>query len=491
MVALVGANGAGKTTLLKTISGLVHAALGHGGAGRQAALGALVGRARAARASRTFPKAVRSSATSPSPRTSRSARTRNSGTISKEELTRARGRGLPHLPDPQGARTAARRRPVGRPAADARDRPRADAQAEAAAARRAVARALADAGHRNLPRPRDAARNRLFDSALRAERALEPRDRRSRLRDRNRQDRARRHRRRTARQFRHHGALSRRRDVERSISRTIRPRTNSPANCASIVGMPPPSVCVDPLARAARRRSALSTMQPASARAAFRPAAACRSSCCTAAAAMPKRSRATSSRSAHEFDARAIDYYGHGLTGLERAARHDGCLRQAPHRLHGCGRHRARASDRRVARRFDRGVDGDRTSRARRQNHLHASARTSRFRPTKRRRSKTDAGLGEFRRLTKQFVANPTRENVHARLRWLFHKPERDITEELIDLRWALYQHSVGKAGNAADERESRAPADARESRAHHGADAVSVDRPQSVAASRDCAKRR
>ena len=36
---------------------------------------------------------------------------------------------------------------------------------------------------------------------------------------------------------------------------------------------------------------------------------------------------------------------------------------------------------------------------------------------------------------------------MHARLKWLFHKPERDITEELIDLRWALYQLSVKKAG--------------------------------------------
>ncbi len=67
---------------------------------------------------------------------------------------------------------------------------------------------------------------------------------------------------------------------------------------------------------------------------------------------------------------------------------------------------------------------------------------------------KTDAGLGEFRRLTKQFVANPTRENVRERLGWLFTKPERDITEELIDLRWALYQLSVGKAGNTAEGRD-------------------------------------
>ncbi len=58
------------------------------------------------------------------------------------------------------------------------------------------------------------ARNRRLDSALRAKRALEPGDRRSRLRDRNRQDRARRQRRRLAGQLRHHGALPRRRHVE-------------------------------------------------------------------------------------------------------------------------------------------------------------------------------------------------------------------------------------------------------------------------------------
>jgi pimeloyl-ACP methyl ester carboxylesterase len=57
---------------------------------------------------------------------------------------------------------------------------------------------------------------------------------------------------------------------------------------------------------------------------------------------------------------------------------------------------------------------------------------------------KTTAGLAELERLSKQFIENPTRENVHARLRWLFHKPERDITPELVDLRWALYQRALG-----------------------------------------------
>jgi 2-hydroxy-6-oxonona-2,4-dienedioate hydrolase len=65
-------------------------------------------------------------------------------------------------------------------------------------------------------------------------------------------------------------------------------------------------------------------------------------------------------------------------------------------------------------------------------------------------KAKTQAGLSELKRLTEQFQENPTRENVHARLKWLFHKPERDITDELIDLRWNLYQQSVGKAGSLA-----------------------------------------
>jgi 2-hydroxy-6-oxonona-2,4-dienedioate hydrolase len=38
------------------------------------------------------------------------------------------------------------------------------------------------------------------------------------------------------------------------------------------------------------------------------------------------------------------------------------------------------------------------------------------------------------------FLANPSRETVRQRLAWLFHKPERDITEELVDTRWAFYQ---------------------------------------------------
>jgi 2-hydroxy-6-oxonona-2,4-dienedioate hydrolase len=72
--------------------------------------------------------------------------------------------------------------------------------------------------------------------------------------------------------------------------------------------------------------------------------------------------------------------------------------------------------------------------------------------------AKTAAGMAELKRLSMQFVDDPTRENVHKRLRWLFHKPDREITPELVDLRWALYQKrlnmptSAVTIGSSADE---------------------------------------
>jgi pimeloyl-ACP methyl ester carboxylesterase len=64
--------------------------------------------------------------------------------------------------------------------------------------------------------------------------------------------------------------------------------------------------------------------------------------------------------------------------------------------------------------------------------------------------ARTEIGRSELSRLTKQFNADPTRENVRARVSWLFHKPERDVTEELVDLRWALYRReAAGVRGHA------------------------------------------
>jgi 2-hydroxy-6-oxonona-2,4-dienedioate hydrolase len=58
--------------------------------------------------------------------------------------------------------------------------------------------------------------------------------------------------------------------------------------------------------------------------------------------------------------------------------------------------------------------------------------------------ARTAAGRDELMRLTKQFNANPSRDNVRARLNWLFRNPERDVTDELINLRWVLYQRKAG-----------------------------------------------
>jgi 2-hydroxy-6-oxonona-2,4-dienedioate hydrolase len=63
--------------------------------------------------------------------------------------------------------------------------------------------------------------------------------------------------------------------------------------------------------------------------------------------------------------------------------------------------------------------------------------------------AKTQIGMGELIRLSKQFMAEPNRKNVHERLKWLFHKPDRDISEELIDLRWALYEQALSKPNPA------------------------------------------
>ena len=156
---------------------------------------------------------------------------------------------------------------------------------------------------------------------------------------------------------------------------------------------------------------------------------------------------------AADFDARTIDFYGHGLTDSDaRPASMPTFVQHLVDYLDAAGIERAHL--------IGESLGGS------------IAAWTAIYHPERvgkiiytvgahlkvpvdeETQKKTDAGLGEFRRLTKQFVAEPTRENVRARLGWLFHKPERDITEELIDLRWALYQRSIGKAGNAGEERD-------------------------------------
>jgi pimeloyl-ACP methyl ester carboxylesterase len=69
-----------------------------------------------------------------------------------------------------------------------------------------------------------------------------------------------------------------------------------------------------------------------------------------------------------------------------------------------------------------------------------------------------ERGIAELVRLGHQFVQNPTRENLRARLAWLFHDPDRDISEELIDLRWKIYEHMAAMAAPAKPEPKQEQP---------------------------------
>jgi 2-hydroxy-6-oxonona-2,4-dienedioate hydrolase len=55
------------------------------------------------------------------------------------------------------------------------------------------------------------------------------------------------------------------------------------------------------------------------------------------------------------------------------------------------------------------------------------------------------AGSAELRRLGQQFVQNPTRENLQARMNWLFHDPA-DVTDEIMDVRSAIYDRPGAQA---------------------------------------------
>jgi 2-hydroxy-6-oxonona-2,4-dienedioate hydrolase len=54
-----------------------------------------------------------------------------------------------------------------------------------------------------------------------------------------------------------------------------------------------------------------------------------------------------------------------------------------------------------------------------------------------------EEGTGELQRLSRQFAENPTKENLRARLGWLFHD-KSDITDELVEVRWWLYNQPGG-----------------------------------------------
>jgi 2-hydroxy-6-oxonona-2,4-dienedioate hydrolase len=149
------------------------------------------------------------------------------------------------------------------------------------------------------------------------------------------------------------------------------------------------------------------------------------------------------------FDARAIDYYGHGLTGF-------GAL---PHSKEAYVKHLIDFMDTAGIRRahlIGESLGGwiamwtaiehpDRVGKI-----VYTVGAHLKVPIDEATQRKTDAGIEELKRLSMQFVREPSKEHVHARLKWLFHKPERDITPELIELRWSLYQRSLGKPTAAA-----------------------------------------
>lgn len=149
------------------------------------------------------------------------------------------------------------------------------------------------------------------------------------------------------------------------------------------------------------------------------------------------------------FDARAIDYYGHGLTdfGTEPFGR-DAYINHLLDFMDAAGIQRAHL--------IGESLGGwiavwmavlhpDRVGKV-----IYTVGAGLKVPIDEATAAKTRVGTGELKRLSVQFLNDPTRENVRARLNWLFHKPERDVSEELVDLRWALYARSLGKPSPAA-----------------------------------------
>ena len=149
------------------------------------------------------------------------------------------------------------------------------------------------------------------------------------------------------------------------------------------------------------------------------------------------------------FDARAVDYYGHGLTGIgSEPFSKDAYVNHLIAFMDAAEIERAHLVGESLGGWIAAWMAIDHPERVGKLVYTvgaHLSVpideQTERI---------TNAGLNELLRLTKQFVKEPTRDNVYARLRWLFHKPDRDITEELVDLRWMLYQRTLDKPSPAA-----------------------------------------
>ena len=137
VVCLLGRNGAGKTTTILTVMGYLHPRDGHirhngRDIGRAAALRRVAaGRRLRAAGARDFPKP-------------HGARKPDGLCPRQRQGCLDAATHLRPVPEPAGARAQSRLPTVRRRAADALDRPRADAQSGAAAARRAVGGAGAD-----------------------------------------------------------------------------------------------------------------------------------------------------------------------------------------------------------------------------------------------------------------------------------------------------------------------------------------------------------
>ena len=135
IVTMIGANGAGKSTLMMTVCG-----------NPRAREGQILYRGEDITNLPTHDIMSKSIAQSPEGRRVFGRMTvmenLQMGAIAggREDVRRRSAQGLRAVPAPEGASRPARRHALGRRAADAGDRPRADEPAEAAASRRAVAR---------------------------------------------------------------------------------------------------------------------------------------------------------------------------------------------------------------------------------------------------------------------------------------------------------------------------------------------------------------
>ena len=58
-------------------------------------------------------------------------------------------------------------------------------------------------------------------------------------------------------------------------------------------------------------------------------------------------------------------------------------------------------------------------------------------------RAQKQGAAERLKRLSKNLNDNPTAETMRARLAWLFNDVDRDLTDELVAVRWALYQRST------------------------------------------------